>query len=398
VTAASTVDFALEADCPDPEPFFEPKDGPRQGGTNLPSEQSVEAILLADHLTPVRNASRSALCCSVPNMPATYDAARTALATLVRLDEVKDFRDKAMALAVYGRQAKDPELIAQATEVRLRAERRLGEIMEEMREAGELAVGTRGQLVGPGIIGGGADAPPIPTLADQGIDKSLAKRARVAAAMLEKEFEKKIAKTVAVAVASTEGTKEVIAAARAEAHEQKKEQRTAKEQALAHRIAALPQARFGVIYADPEWQFEFWSEKGKTNASADNHYPTTPFGEIKARPVPSISAEDSVLFLWTTVPVLPQALEVMAAWGFLYKSNFAWVKNRHGTGYWNWNKHELLLIGTRGKIPAPAPGEQWDSAIEADVGRHSEKPEILTAWYSRIVTTKSGSGGPSSLP
>jgi N6-adenosine-specific RNA methylase IME4 len=73
--------------------------------------------------------------------------------------------------------------------------------------------------------------------------------------------------------------------------------------------------------------------------------------------------------------MLPQALELMAHWGFEYKSHFAWVKDRIGTGYWNRNMHELLLIGTRGGIPAPAPGTQWDSVIEAPVGVHSEKPE-----------------------
>ena len=73
----------------------------------------------------------------------------------------------------------------------------------------------------------------------------------------------------------------------------------------------------------------------------------------------------------------PQAHEVMAAWGFAYKSNLVWVKDRFGTGYWSRNKHEMLLIGTRGHVPAPAPGTQWPSAIEAPVGRHSEKPAVF---------------------
>jgi N6-adenosine-specific RNA methylase IME4 len=84
--------------------------------------------------------------------------------------------------------------------------------------------------------------------------------------------------------------------------------------------------------------------------AADNHYPTSPLEEIKALSVLSLAAPDCVLFLWATVPMLPQALEVMTAWGFTYKSNFAWAKNRMGTGYWNRNKHELLLIGTCGSI------------------------------------------------
>jgi N6-adenosine-specific RNA methylase IME4 len=78
------------------------------------------------------------------------------------------------------------------------------------------------------------------------------------------------------------------------------------------------------------------------------------------------------------VPMLLEALVVMTAWGFTYRSNFAWVKHRAGTGSWNRNRHELLLIGTRGDIPAPAPGEQYESVIEAHTSEHSAKPFAFT--------------------
>jgi N6-adenosine-specific RNA methylase IME4 len=68
----------------------------------------------------------------------------------------------------------------------------------------------------------------------------------------------------------------------------------------------------------------------------------------------------------------------MGAWGFDYKSQFIWVKDRSGTGYWNRNKHELLLVGVRGdNIPAPAMGDQAESVIEAPVAQHSAKPECF---------------------
>ena len=86
------------------------------------------------------------------------------------------------------------------------------------------------------------------------------------------------------------------------------------------------------------------------------------------------AAPDCVLFLWATAPMLPEALTVMDAWGFAYKSHCVWVKDRIGTGYWFRNKHELLLVGTRGKVPAPAQGEQYTSIIDATLGKHSEKP------------------------
>jgi N6-adenosine-specific RNA methylase IME4 len=160
----------------------------------------------------------------------------------------------------------------------------------------------------------------------------------------------------------------------------KQVKRTEREQTLAAKQRALPKKKYGVIGADPEWKFETWSENGM-DRSADNHYPTSELEKIKARDVQSIAADDCVLFLWGTVPMTPQALEVMAAWGFRYVTNFVLVKAKAGTGEWNRNRHELLFVGVKGNPPAPAPGTQWDSVIEAPTGKHSEKPE---AWLELI--------------
>jgi N6-adenosine-specific RNA methylase IME4 len=157
----------------------------------------------------------------------------------------------------------------------------------------------------------------------------------------------------------------------------KQERRATRERELAGKILALPGTRYGVIVADPEWRFEPWSRATGMDRAADNHYPTSVTEVIAARDVASIAAADSVLFLWATAPMLPQALMVMAAWGFDYKSQFIWVKDRIGTGYWNRNQHEILLVGTRGAIPAPAMGKQAPSAIEAPVAEHSVKPDIF---------------------
>jgi N6-adenosine-specific RNA methylase IME4 len=310
-------------------------------------------------------------------MPALYAKAKQNLAELTRIDEVKEIRDQSLALEVYAAQAKDAELIGYATEVRERATRRIGEIVEAMRKADRLAKGAREKGVGRRGRNAGFQTPRVKTLEEEGVDKNLAKAARSAAAMPEDKFEARVAKKKAIAVAAVQGTAEVIKAARAERHQKKKAMRQEREHALADKIAALPSARYGVILADPEWRFETWSPRGLDASSADNHYPTSPLADIKKRDVASIAADDSVLFLWATVPMLPRAIEVLSAWGFAYKSSFVWVKDRAGTGYWNRNKHEILLVGTRGGIPAPAAGEQWDSAIEAPVGRHSEKPEIV---------------------
>jgi N6-adenosine-specific RNA methylase IME4 len=151
--------------------------------------------------------------------------------------------------------------------------------------------------------------------------------------------------------------------------------RAEREKELASRQRALPEKRYGVIYADPPWKFEPYSRITGMDRAADNHYPTMTPEEICALKVPA--ADDCVLFLWATAPMLPQALKVMAAWGFDYKSNCVWVKDKVGTGYWFRNQAELLLVGTRGKIPAPAPGQQSSSVIMAPRGAHSAKPAIF---------------------
>jgi N6-adenosine-specific RNA methylase IME4 len=157
----------------------------------------------------------------------------------------------------------------------------------------------------------------------------------------------------------------------------KAERRAARESDLAVKQTALPTKRYGVIVADPEWRWEPWSRETGMDRAADNHYPTSVTEIIAARNVESIAAKDCALFLWATNPMLPHALLVMAAWGFDYVSNYCWGKDKIGTGYWNREKHELLLIGTRGKIPCPAPGAQWESLIIAPRGKHSEKPECF---------------------
>ena len=135
----------------------------------------------------------------------------------------------------------------------------------------------------------------------------------------------------------------------------KRARRARLEAELGARQRALPDKRYGVIYADPPWRFEPYSRVTGMDRAAENHYPTSPLAEIKTLDVKAIAAADSVLFLWATVPMLPEALEVMETWGCGYKSHAIWAKDRVGTGYWFRNQHELLLVGTRGVSRLP----QW---------------------------------------
>ena len=172
----------------------------------------------------------------------------------------------------------------------------------------------------------------------------------------------------------------------------KRARRTAREIELAGKAQTV-EGLFPVISADPPWQFLTYSQNGM-DRSADNHYPTMTLEDILAMQIPA--TPDAFLGLWATAPMLPQALEVMAAWGFVYRSQCIWVKDRIGTGYWVRNQHEILLIGTRGNIPAPS--QPWSSVITAPRGAHSEKPaifyEMIEAYFPNLPRLELFARGP----
>lgn len=152
--------------------------------------------------------------------------------------------------------------------------------------------------------------------------------------------------------------------------------RAEREGKLGAKITNLPDGkRYGVIYADPPWRLEPYSRETGLNRAADNHYPTmTREALLDMEVMRTAPAKDCVLFCWATVPMLQDALEWMAHYGFEYRSHCVWVKDHPGTGYWFRNQHELLLVGVRGEVPAPAPGTQFPSVIHLSATRHSEKP------------------------
>ena len=84
--------------------------------------------------------------------------------------------------------------------------------------------------------------------------------------------------------------------------------------------------KYSIIYADPPWHYETYSKKGQGRA-AESHYPTMSLEDIKSLPVSKIAEKDCALFLWATFPCLQEALQVIEAWGFRYKTvAFVWIK------------------------------------------------------------------------
>jgi N6-adenosine-specific RNA methylase IME4 len=134
----------------------------------------------------------------------------------------------------------------------------------------------------------------------------------------------------------------------------------------------LPTGPFALLYADPPWRLLGSPDSSR---APECHYPTMPLEEIKALVPPA--AKDACLLLWAPNCLLEQALAVMEAWGFTYVSNLVWVKPSIGLGAWVRTRHELLLIGKRGRFTAPDPERRPDSVLEAARGRHSQKPACV---------------------
>jgi N6-adenosine-specific RNA methylase IME4 len=175
------------------------------------------------------------------------------------------------------------------------------------------------------------------------------------------------------------GKEEILAAAkaiRARRAEQRHAERIEKLAQMAEGNRELSTAqRYPIIYADPPWHFEAFNEISGVERAAGNHYPTMSLDEIRAVPVKELATDPAALFLWTTAPHLHEAFRLIEAWGFEYRTNICWVKDRFGLGYYVRNQHELLLVATRGDMPAPAPSQRPPSIIVSPKREHSRKPD-----------------------
>lgn len=157
-------------------------------------------------------------------------------------------------------------------------------------------------------------------------------------------------------------------------------QRTVKTAAVKE-AAALPDAKYRVVYADPPWQY---GDKLTENyGAAEFHYPTMALSDLKALPIPSLCEKEAVLFLWSTSPMIQEALELCRAWGFEYKAMFIWDKIKHNMGHYNSVRHELLLICTRGSC-LPDTKQLMDSVVSIERTQHSKKPDEFRTLIDKL--------------
>ena len=148
-------------------------------------------------------------------------------------------------------------------------------------------------------------------------------------------------------------------------------------------------AQYRTIVADPPWAYSERAATGKADrrASAGDFYPTMTVAEIAAIPVSTLAAADSHLYLWVTnTKLFEGGEEVMAAWGFTYKTLLTWYKTGSiGLGRWFRGRTEHVMFGVRGHAPIePSRREQNHISAPNRWDGHSAKPEAFYDLVERV--------------
>ena len=145
--------------------------------------------------------------------------------------------------------------------------------------------------------------------------------------------------------------------------------------------------KFNIIYADPPWDFSnrmYSSNKNDHHREISRAYSVMKTKNICNLRVSEIAEQDAALFMWTTDAHIPDAIKVMKAWGFKYKTVvFIWLKKERSgkqvcyMGQWTMKNAELCLLGIRGKMQQHLKSRKVRQLVEAarDRSKHSKKPE-----------------------
>lgn len=305
--------------------------------------------------------------------------ARRQLQEATSIHEVKTIRDKAAAVKLYLQQAGEGlEAQNAAAEIKLRAERRAGELLSSVeKNGGGRPSGNRSHA-----------ATSFPTLDEIGITKSQSSRWQAEASIPEDAFDehvesfkaagKELTSTSVLKLArqqtSMNGDDHRMAEALATARDIE-----AREERASELLSAFGGIPFGTIYADPPWCYD----NKATRANVAGEYANTmTIDEICDMPVGDMAADDAHLHLWTTVAFHREAHRVIEAWGFEFKSMFVWCKTQIGIGnYWRL-AHELLFTAVRGDAKR-FNDKSLKSWAEFPRGEHSAKPEEVRGMIER---------------
>lgn len=300
------------------------------------------------------------------NALTTIDETQRALATITNIPDARKWLHISEALAAAtireykaaGLQAtkEDRDITyrnaVKAGELRLKVEAILGELIKKEQEAGRLAK--------PGDIKEQKRCNSnVTLLKDYGLSRMDSQRAQKIF-----EYSYLILKVVDEAIEA----RDIPTRRGLEVMVRLEENKTVEQQKVPR---PMPTGKYSILLIDPPWNPDF---SPSSSRRVQRHFPILTLDELKDTKIPS--ADDAMLFLWTTAPMLKQALELMEAWGFEYRTNAVWDKEVMGTGYYFRGQHELLLIGKKGEFKAPAPENRSSSVIRAKRGKHSQKPEV----------------------
>lgn len=308
-----------------------------------------------------------------PRELVVLDEASRAIASVRTIDEARELRDKAEAVKAYARKARlSREILVQASVIKARAERRLGEMIQEA----PLAKGAPGnQHTGPL-----PDESDRCTLDSLGLTKSDSSRLQKIAQLSDEKFEEHVGQAVAAErEVTTAGllrlAKQQIGPCPAEA--------VATTQPPGASVGSLRELldrgeRFHTIYADPPWSYSHQA----SHVGSSNGYSPLSVDDICAEPISKLAEEAAHLHLWTTNAFLLDAIDVIEAWGFEYKSCFVWVKPQGGSGsYWR-ASHEFLLLGVRGGLKFNScPQRSW---LTAQPNESSRTPEAVRQLVEQV--------------
>lgn len=289
-----------------------------------------------------------------------FDQAYRALQEARTIDEIKEVRDKAEALRLYVKQQGDSlEMQNTCAEIKLRAERRAGELLAEMPKNSGGGDRKSENYKNHSFHNDRGDNEP--TLSDIGIDYNQSHRWQQIAKLPEETFEQEIAETKA-------GNRELTSS---------RMLKIARRHIAKETKTEPPPltGKYRILYADPPWKY---NDSGLDDyGHAERHYPPMTIQELcdLGKKVRDITEDNAVLFFWVTSPLLEVSFRVINAWGFQYKTSFVWDKVLHNHGHYNSVRHELLLVCTRGNC-TPDVYKLFDSVQSIERSReHSEKPE-----------------------
>lgn len=151
-------------------------------------------------------------------------------------------------------------------------------------------------------------------------------------------------------------------------------------------LLPLPEGKYKIIYADPPWQYG----NSATRANAESHYPTMSIEELCELDIPNMAADDAMLFMWATPPLLPEIWPIYEAWGFEYKTvAFFWGKQNAnaskylGIGNYTRSNVEMCLIGKKGN-GLPREDNSISNLHITKKLKHSEKPHLFRTLIEKM--------------